>query len=338
MSKKYPNMNDSSDEPELKRRRSLNPFENMFRRDGKGVEKDEVKVLDKPGIANFFKLFRRKLNIIFSCNILLIFGNFPIFFAIAAYAYTATDILSPVSSMYSVLRGSAFFDSSPLVMTLMGVYGRQGTVLSFSTLSWIFFGISLLTLFTFGPVHVGTTYILRNTLRGEPVFVWSDFWYAVKKNLKQGIIFGVIDAAMIAMLAFDILSYRMNAASSGMFMALYAAAYCMIIIYSFVRMYAYLMIVTFDMGLFKIIESSIYFSVLGIKRNALALLGTAAVVALDLLLVRVFLPLGLILPFIIAFGLIEFMGVYAAFPKIKEVMIDPYYKEVSAETGSGNGE
>ena len=44
MSKKYPNMNDSSDEPELKRRRSLNPFENMFRRDGKGVEKDEVKV------------------------------------------------------------------------------------------------------------------------------------------------------------------------------------------------------------------------------------------------------------------------------------------------------
>ena len=154
MSKKYPNMNDSSDEPELKRRRSLNPFENMFRRDGKGVEKDEVKVLDKPGIANFFKLFRRKLNIIFSCNILLIFGNFPIFFAIAAYAYTATDILSPVSSMYSVLRGSAFFDSSPLVMTLMGVYGRQGTVLSFSTLSWIFFGISLLTLFTFGPVHV----------------------------------------------------------------------------------------------------------------------------------------------------------------------------------------
>ena len=294
--------------------------------------------MDKPGIANFFKLFRRKLNIIFSCNILLIFGNFPIFFAIAAYAYTATDILSPVSSMYSVLRGSAFFDSSPLVMTLMGVYGRQGTVLSFSTLSWIFFGISLLTLFTFGPVHVGTTYILRNTLRGEPVFVWSDFWYAVKKNLKQGIIFGVIDAAMIAMLAFDILSYRMNAASSGMFMALYAAAYCMIIIYFFVRMYAYLMIVTFDMGLFKIIKNSIYFSVLGIKRNALALLGTAAVVALDLLLVRVFLPLGLILPFIIAFGLIEFMGVYAAFPKIKEVMIDPYYKEVSAEAGSGSGE
>ena len=90
---------------------------------------------------------------------------------------------------------------------------------------------------------------------------------------------------MIALLAFDILSYRMNAASSGMFMALYAAAYCMIIIYFFVRMYAYLMIVTFDMGLFKIIKNSIYFSVLGIKRNALALLGTAAVVALDLLLV-----------------------------------------------------
>lgn len=32
----------------------------------------------------------------------------------------------------------------------------------------------------------------------------------------------------------------------------------------------------------------------------------------------------------ILFGLIEFIGVYAAFPKIKEIMIDPYYTEVEA--------
>lgn len=331
MPKKYPNMNDAANEPELKKRRTLNPFENMFRRDGKGVEKDEIQVMDKPGLVNFFKLLRRKLNHIFSCNLLLIFGNFPVFFALLAFAYTTEELLSPGSQIYSVLQGSAYFDRSPLIMTLMGIFGKQNSVAGFTTLTYVLLGLSLLVLLTFGPVNIGTTYILRNTMRGEPVFVMSDFKYAVKKNLRQGMIFGAIDAAVIILLVYDILSYRMNAASSGVFMALYAASYCMAIIYFFIRMYAYLMIVTFDMKLIKIIKNSIYFAVLGIKRNIMALLGTVALVALDLLLIRVFLPIGMILPFIIAFGLIQFMCVYAAFPKIKEVMIDPYYKEVEAE-------
>ena len=338
MPKKYPNMNDAPDEPELKKRRSLNPFENMFRRDGKGVDKNETDIMDKPGLANFFKLLRRKLNHIFSCNLLMIFGNFPVFFALIAFAYTTEELLSPGSQLYSVLQGSAFFDRSPIIMALMGIYGKQNAVANFTTLTYVLLGLSLLVLLTFGPVNVGTTYILRNTMRGEPVFVMSDFKYAIKKNLKQGMIFGAIDAAMIIMLVYDVLSYRMNAAASGVFMALYAASYCMIIIYFFIRMYAYLMIVTFDMKLTKIIKNSIYFAILGIKRNIMALLGTIALVALDFLLIRVFLPVGMVLPFIILFGLVQFMCVYAAFPKIKEIMIDPYYKEVEAEKGAQSQE
>ena len=89
MAKKYENMNDYNSEPELKKKRmTLNPFENMFKKDGKGVDKNEIKVLDKPGLVNFFKLLQRKLNHIFSVNILMIFGNFPIFFGLLAFAYT----------------------------------------------------------------------------------------------------------------------------------------------------------------------------------------------------------------------------------------------------------
>ena len=72
MPKKYENMNDGLDECEeqpKKKRFTLNPFENMFRKDGKGVDREEVKVLDKPGIANYFKLLGRRLNHVFSANL-----------------------------------------------------------------------------------------------------------------------------------------------------------------------------------------------------------------------------------------------------------------------------
>lgn len=331
MAKKYENMGDYNGEPELKKKKkrmTLNPFENMFNKDGKGVEKEEIKIIDKPNFFNFFKLLRRKLNHIFSVNILLIAGNFPVFFALFALAYTTTDVFAPSTQIYPLLRGTAYFDNSPAIMTLMGVYGRQDSISALSTASYVLFGLTLLILITFGLVNVGTTYLLRNVVRGEPVYVMSDFFYAIKKNWKQGLIYGIIDVLLIVVLVCDILFYRANLAAGGMFMFMYVIGYGLAIIYSFVRTYAYLMIVTFDMKLTKILKNSLYFSVLGIKRNAMALIGTIILVALDVLLIIVFMPVGLVLPFIILFGLIQFMSIYAAFPKIKQIMIDPYYKEV----------
>ena len=57
------------------------------------------------------------------------------------------------------------------------------------------------------------------------------------------------------------------------------------------------------------------------------LLGMAVAVAINAFLVFVFLPLGAILPFILTVAVCGYIGTYAAYPKIKEVMIDPYYDE-----------
>lgn len=334
MPKKYENMNDGAEmrEEEAKkrstRRFTLNPFENVFRRDGKGVDKEELKVLDKPGIVNYFKLMVRRFNHIFSVNLLTVFGNFPVFFILIALAYTTKEAIGPDSQLYAALQGSAYFDHSPLITALMGVFGRQDSVSVMTGATYVFLGLSLLIFVTFGPVNTGVAYVLRNIIRGEGVFVWSDFWYAIKKNLRQAIIFGIIDLLMIAMLVFDVLSYRVNAGLSSINMILYVISYGMSILYFFIRMYPYLMIVTFDMGIFKIIKNSVFFSILGIKRNICALIVTVVLVVLDVMLINVFMPLGLLLPFIILFGIGQYTSVYCAFPKIKQIMIDPYYKEV----------
>ncbi len=339
MAKKYENMGDKNaydKEPQKKKRFTLNPFENMYQKEGKGVGLEELHVLEKPNLRTFFKLLRRKLNYIFSINILMVVGNFPLLFALFAVAYTLNEAFAPNYQIYSVLQGAAYFDNSPPILSLLGIYGLQDSVSIFTTASYVFLGLSALVLFTFGPVNVGTTYILRNMVREEPVFVWSDFWYAVKRNIKQGILFGIIDLAMIAILAFDMLAYRINILNSTLYFGLYILSFGMMIMYFFIRMYAYPMIVTFDMSLWKIFKNSIFFAILGIKRNILALLGTVILFVLDFYLMGIFLPLGLILPFVILLGMAGFMCNYASFPKIKQIMIDPYYKEVDAMNGGEN--
>ena len=341
MAKKYENMGDNSameEEPKKKKRFTLNPFENMFSKDGKGVGLEELHILEKPGLGNFFKLLRRKLNHVFSVNLLMVVGNFPLFFLLFAWAYTLGEVFSPNYQLYSVLQGAAYFDNSPPMMSLMGIYGLQDAISVPTTTSYVFFALSALVIFTFGLTNVGSTYILRNLVREEPVFVWSDFFYAIKRNMKQGIIFGIIDLGMIVILVYDMLAYRINILNSSLYFGLYVLSFGMAIMYFFIRMYAYPMIVTFDMSLWKIFKNSIFFAVLGIKRNIMALLGAVILVVLDYYLIRIFLPIGIILPFIILFGMIGLMCNYASFPKIKEIMIDPYYKEVEETAASAQAE
>ena len=319
----------SSYEPELKKKGSFNPFEFIYNREGKGVEKGELSVLQKPGIANFFKLFWRRFNQIFGVNLLLVFGNFPIFFIFLGMAYTTIDATAPSRQIFSALEAVSRFDNSPVVSTMMGVFCGQESVSVPTTLTYVFFAIAVLTLITFGPVNAGTSYVLRNAVRGEPVFVWSDFWYAVKRNWKQALIYGVIDVLMIFMLVYDVATYRYNVDSNiGMFM--FVISMGMSIYYYFIRMYIYPMMVTFDMSLPKLIKNGMLFGILGIKRNIMVLLGTIVVVVLEFGLLAMLPPVAVMLPVLIIFGLLGYMCIYGAYPKIKEIMIDPYYKEVDA--------
>lgn len=300
---------------------------NLFYKDGKGVEKDEIKALEDPGIVNFFKLYFRKVGKLIPVNALYVFGNFPILFLIFAYAgYTSLHTTVPYYQIFVPLSGAMNFGDSPVISALMGMYGYQVSYAVPTTLTYVLIGLTALLFVTFGPVNVGTTYIIRNMVREEPVFIWSDFWYAIKKNLRQGLIMGAVDLFLCIMLVYDIIYFSANAGSFQMDV-LYFLSYAMIIFYFFMRLYLYLMMITFDLSIIKLIKNSVFFAILGIKRNIMALIGVAICVAFVYLLMNVFMPLGIILPFFLLFSTGSFIGAYCAYPKIKEIMIDPYYTE-----------
>jgi hypothetical protein len=54
-------------------------------------------------------------------------------------------------------------------------------------------------------------------------------------------------------------------------------------------------------------------------------------VSLTLVMGRLFLPFGVASLFLLLFSGTAFMGMYAAYPKIKKYMIDPYYTKTEAE-------
>ena len=108
---------------------------------------------------------------------------------------------------------------------------------------------------------------------------------------------------------------------------MYVMTFALMILYTVFRFYTYLMIVTFDMKLIKVFKNALIFTVLGIKRNIMALLGLLLVSAIAFVPIMLLVPLGLgvalVLPLIYYLGVCAFIYTYAAYPVIKKYMIDP---------------
>ena len=89
--------------------------------------------------------------------------------------------------------------------------------------------------------------------------------------------------------------------------------------------------VTFKLSIFKMIKNSLIFALLGFKRNILAFLGIILVIFLELVLLLgtggILLPFAVAAPLTVLFSMFSYMKVYAAYPKIKQFMIDPYLDE-----------
>ena len=308
-----------------------------FNKDGKGVKKEEAKL--PYTFLNFFKYFKRHFSKLLSVNIAMIIGNFPLFFILPVLSrFFSINSIGPSDIRYPVVGGILpFIEDKTSLIPLLNTVGLFETISVFSIVDKIILGLSLLVLLTFGPISVGTTYIIRNMLKGEPVFMWEDMKYSIRRNLRQGIIYGIIDIFLSGMLVYDVIYFFFNAffnPQTGFIQSMFFyISLVALVFYFFMRFYIYLMMVTFDLSLFKIFKNAMIFAFLGFKRNLLAGLGILALGYLNLLLffTPITMGLGIALPFVLTLGIGTYIAAYAAWPKIKQIMIDPYYKEEEPE-------
>ena len=313
------------EEEEAPKRRRFRLFDSQ--REGKGVTKEDAKIT--PDLGGFFRSLRRNFTKLLSVNLFTVLGNIPILFALLALSgLFKVEYLYPISGYFIDLRTLMLLNGTkdPATMAVFGVLGVQITNSAMTTTSYIFLGLSALTFFTFGVTKVGTTYIIRSLVRGEPTFMLHDFRYAIKRNYKQAFFFGILDLFILILLPVNVLI--LIESTGGFFNSVLLWTNVLLaILYYFMRPYIYLQMITFDLRLGKIIKNSLIFALLGFKRNFLALVGFILLVLLMIVLIfgigGALLALGLAIPLVILFSLGSFMGDFAAWFKIKEVMIDP---------------
>ena len=304
-------------------------------REGRGLELPEAPIT--PDLKGFFRSFKRNFMRLVRVNLFTLVGNFPILFAILGLSgLFKIGYMTPVSSYFSDLRALWLLEGSGDLasMALVGAIGVQIPNAAMTTASYVLLGLSLLTFLTFGFVKVGTTYIIRALVRSEPTFMISDFFHAVKSNKKQGFLMGILDLFLLLLVPFNIF-VLLETTGSFLNSIVFWMNVIIALLYLCMRPYIYLQIITFDLRLTKIIKNAFIFSLLGIKRNLMALLGVAILLILMIFFIfglgGALLPLGLAMVFIL-FAAGSFMHAFAAWHKLEEIMIAPLSADQSGSS------
>ena len=308
-------------------------FFNRFAKPGKGVTKEEAE--RRFTFRHFFSLIRDRIWQIMLLNLLFLLVNLPLFGLLANVGRVGGEAFqTPVNPLYPVYQGVAAHGHGPSFFALHGVWGTQVEARYPTTLTQVFFYIGLLSILTFGIGHVAMTFVQRNFVKGEPTDLAPDFFGAIKRNWKQGILAGLIDLAFLFVILFDLSNYYYSAPGFG-FLILFYITLFISIIYLLMRPFLYLQIVTFRIRIPKAIKNAYIMALAGIRRTLFTSLAAALVLALNVA-VFVFLPsMGVVMTLMLTISLAWFLQIFGAWPVVKKYMIDPYYKESSPEKMSG---
>ncbi|MBR5120462.1 MAG: DUF624 domain-containing protein [Clostridia bacterium] len=296
---------------------------------------DAVEEDTTPTLKRYFKLLARRFWKLVTLNLMMLPLIIP---ALVCFYLYVSMRQTPVAGevLFPQLLGANAVSATPTSTLLFDLFGAQQNIPVFTTWTYIGMGICIAFLvITFGWQNIGAAYIVRNMVRGEAVFVWSDYFYAIKRNLKQGFFLGLIDAVILFTLGFDISYFWGRGGTFTLDVGFYLTI-ALIVLYFLMRFYIYLLIVTFDLSIYKILKNALIFSLLGFKRNIMGVLGILLITALHviLLLLLISTPLSglpIILPFLWYMAAVTFTSAYAAYPVIDRYMIAPYANQEDEE-------
>ena len=174
-----------------------------YSKDGKGVDKDDV--ITNYDFFSFFKLYTRRFIKLIWVNALYIVGNFPVFFLLLALSGMFSNVgVAPASEVFPVINGIhiASGEFAPSYAALLGIHGQMAPVYANTVVTYILYALSALAIFTFGPVNAACAYIVKNLVKGEPIFMWEDFKMTIKNNWKQAVPMGILDLVMCALCSY----------------------------------------------------------------------------------------------------------------------------------------
>jgi len=203
---------------------------------------------------------------------------------------------------------------------------------------WKFIRINLmyvllsLPIVTGGLANVGITDVTRNIARDKHSFLLYDFFKAIKKNWKQGLIVRIINIIAYSLLFFAARYYFKS--SSKIAVVGLGVCISIFIIFSFMNYFIWTLLITFNFSIKQLYSNSFKFAIINLKGNVICGLSMLLVYGINIgiLLITdmfkvsyfaVFIELILAVLFLPSFRFLLIQ--YCTFPSIKKCIIDPYY-------------
>ncbi len=195
---------------------------------------------------------------------------------------------------------------------------------------WVLIQINLiyvifcLPVVTFGPATAALTTLMRNIYLEKPQFVFHDFWTAFKKNFKQSLLIGLFDVFAIALAVFGYNFYLANMDYNDSYWLFFALSMSAEIIFLMMNFYIYPQIVALELDMPSILKNSLILAFVNIKGNLTAL-AFFLVYSILMLYFGVFV---LIFAPVAPFGWFGLITIFACYPKIQELIINPHYEAI----------
>jgi uncharacterized membrane protein YesL len=207
----------------------------------------------------------------------------------------------------------------PLILTMISIFNsKELNSGSINLITYIAILVSALPLALTGPFTAGFTYLMRNSVRYEHYFLWSDYKDTIKSNIKQSLIASLINVVVFVILIFNLQFYFQSYAKSQIMILPLVLCIFISAMFLFMNYYVFQMIVTFDLKLKQIYKNAFIFAIMGIWRNILVTVLLGLFVVLHVIFVWFSL---LFIPFI-SLGFMGLLINFSSWPIIQKYMID----------------
>ena len=243
----------------------------------------------------FWDIFKGRFGKLFIINLLIILFCLPTFVLLILRYMTIANygITYPFSQSFGVGYGA-----------LPSMEGASESIIFITNLtSYIFAPLA----FCIAGIGIaGATYVIRNMVWTEGIFVANDFWHGIKKNFKQ---------IMLIMLIYSIVFYLTNLSISmcdrmlvgqpdnaWIYTVTKVLTYIILITYSVMTLHMIVMSVTYELKLRALIKNSFVFSLALLPNNALFIaLGLIPIILI--LLGGLFMLIGILMTIVFGFSL-----------------------------------
>lgn len=237
-----------------------------FTKEGPGVSKNEP---DKGPFLETVELMFRRFWELIKLNWMMILFQLP------ALAIAFFGTLIAFTALFPQLSVEALTAALAKGQAAQAQQMLESAAITQLSLIYLVIAVALvgLAVLVVGPFQAGFAYILRNYIRDEHVFTWSDFWEQAKANFKQSSLASLISLGVSTVLVVNFAFYHNTTTflTENVRVVIQGLIVMLAVIWVGMQAYLYPMMVTFNLSLIQLYRNSLLFVFLRLPYNLLQL-------------------------------------------------------------------